>query len=356
MDTRYHNNNNDFHTHNNYVHDNNCCHSSLNYDRTYGITKDYKCINSHNCCKNYGYTPVYNYPSTTTTTYTTAHNVTNPNYVRKSSKSRSRSPVDKLKHDPNHKNLNAKYEKNHEKIDPNYMRKMSSNSSFSGTSRSISRSPSKEKHLNKQEKMDLNRKRVMDLTKFNGNNVCFDCGNHNPNWVDLTFAVFLCVDCAKHHKLEFPNSHDRIRSIEVNDFAWNEISLLKVGGNDTFRHFLAMYGLDSRHKTYTNVYLFNCVVYYIKDIIALSKKKKFKKQRPAREEGLKPVHYKDIEGAWGVMTKLKSRVKGALGIKSKEQKVAEEKMCNETKGMNMGTHNINTTHNPNYVHNVKHTH
>ena len=333
-----------------YLHDSNCCHYETNYGKTYGLNKEYKCINDHNCCKSYGFTPMFRVPTVTKTTCTTTHHVDDPNYIRK----RSKSPVDKLKHDPHHKNLNEKYEKNHEKIDPNYVRKMSSNSSFSSTSRSLSKSPSKEKHLNKEEKMDSNRRRIRDLLKFNGNDRCFDCQNYNPSWVDLTFAVFLCVDCAKQHKLEFPNSHDRIRSIDVNDFSWNEISLLKVGGNDTFRHFLSMYELDSRGKSFTNVYLYSCVIYYIKNIVALSKKKKFKKQRPSREEGLKPVHYNDIEGAWGLMSKLKSRVKGMFGVKGKEEKIADEKMCNETKGVNMGVNNITSTHNPNY--NINSTH
>ena len=253
MESRYHDNTHDLNR--NYNHDNNCCHYENRYEKTYGLNRDYKCLDNHNCCTSYGYTPIYRAPVTTTTYTSTSHNISDPNYIRKKSKSRSKSPLDKLKHNPDHKNLNNKYEKNHDKIDPNYVRKMSSSSSFSSGSRSLSRSPSKEKHLNRQEKMDLNRRRVKDLLKFNGNDRCFDCSNYNPTWVDLTFAVFLCVECAKQHKLEFPNSQERIRSIEINDFAWNEISLLKVGGNDTFRHFLSMYGLDSRSKSYTNVYL-----------------------------------------------------------------------------------------------------
>jgi hypothetical protein len=78
------------------------------------------------------------------------------------------------------------------------------------------------------------------LLSLESNKNCIDCLSPNPKWVSINNAVFLCSECAKNH-LKLPSEISRIKSIEVDDFTEEEISLLKLGGNDRFFSIMTEY-------------------------------------------------------------------------------------------------------------------
>lgn len=251
------------------------------------------------------------------------------------------------KHNPKHKTLEKHYEKQQKKVkhsENELLRRCNSVSSSSSSSSCSSDSShsSMEKGLNREEKKNLMRIRVKELLNYNGNNQCFDCGSFHVNWTDITYAVFLCVDCAKVHKKEFPDFIDRIKSLEVNDFKKKEYKLLKFAGNNSFRSFLSEFNMNSNALGFRERYLSTAAIYYVKYIIKASNGKKFKYQRPGLNEGRFIHNYNDIYKSLGAMTKLKDKTKGLFHIKNKQTKISDEKMCEETKRIqfmnNLTTH------------------
>lgn len=75
-----------------------------------------------------------------------------------------------------------------------------------------------------------------------GNNICNDCLQSNPRWCSVNNAVFLCSLCARKHR-ELPYNNSSVKSIEVNHFDEEEISLLQNGGNIRFNQLLEGYGI-----------------------------------------------------------------------------------------------------------------
>lgn len=244
-----------------------------------------------------------------------------------------------ITHNAQHKTLNKKYEKEMKKVSNNKLTRKGSN--YSGTS---SRSLSNEKKLNKTERFVYNRQKAKQMLMSNGNSICADCGSKDVNWVNIIFAVFLCPTCAKNHKQEFPKAHDRIKSLEVNDFKTKDVDMLKAGGNDFFNSYIGQFGVIGRTANVPQKYLYNGVLYHIRYLLAMSKNKEFNEKKPSKEEFLKPITSSDAVKALGFMNKLKTVFK----INNKEVKIANEKLCSDIVNDNV-VNNYNKINNHNNV-------
>ncbi|EIM85729.1 ArfGap-domain-containing protein [Stereum hirsutum FP-91666 SS1] len=72
------------------------------------------------------------------------------------------------------------------------------------------------------------------------NKVCVDCTNPNPQWASLSFAVFLCLQCAGVHR-GFGVHISFVRSVSMDSWTDTQIKRMQSGGNKPFLDFIRAY-------------------------------------------------------------------------------------------------------------------
>lgn len=81
------------------------------------------------------------------------------------------------------------------------------------------------------------RRQLKEIRSQSGNNLCCECGKLNPQWVSVTYAIWICIECSGKHRL-LGLHISQVKSITMDKWLPKDVDRIRVGGNASFKEFL----------------------------------------------------------------------------------------------------------------------
>ena len=113
-------------------------------------------------------------------------------------------------------------------------------------------------------------KMIEEIKEEQFNNVCFECGSLNPEYISINNGIFLCQECIQGH-LQFPQEISQIIINDLFSLNNNQVKKLYLGGNKNLIEFinfdyprLKQFSPDILYKTNAIEYYRKRLEFYVK--------------------------------------------------------------------------------------------
>lgn len=162
------------------------------------------------------------------------------------------------------------------------------------------------------------------------NKLCFDCSEKDPEWVSVNNAVFLCKDCQLIHR-SYGISISYIRSLEMDLWKDDQISMLRKGGNERLRDLMSLYKIKFNIER-TKLYMSKLLDYYRK-LLNSELRGEMVPQPPNDDEALLPCEKHDdnqFNDNFGVNKNLDQNLINSNSDINKESVIEQEQKESKT--------------------------